>query len=365
MLRLQIILISLTIFGVGAIGAHAAEPTVPSQDASAFLEHIDTLRRNANIPGLSVAVVKDGEIIVSAGLGYANVEGRTPATADTPYDIASVAKPISAVVALRLVEEGILDLDRPIAEYSGWQDFCEGFSRQPSIFAQDLRCEPPNHTLRQLLSHTATGTPGSLFSYNPILYSWGSRPIMAAAEAQFSDLVEQYVFRAVDMRRSARKYRDLPLREDLAAREALPYQLNDDGVASPSPPRGPQGDGAAGGVVSTVLDLAKFDIALDNGTLISAESRSQIMTPTPLSDGGTAPYGLGFYVQEYEGLTLVWHSGWWEDAYSALYLKVPEQDITLILLANSEGIWWGNPLDQAAVEESEFAQAFLAAFVER
>ena len=59
----------------------------------------------------------------------------------------------------------------------------------------------------------------------------------------------------------------------------------------------------------------------------------------------------------------MWHSGWWEDAYSALYLKVPALNLSFIILANSEGVWWDNPLDRAEVERSEFAQAFLQAFV--
>jgi hypothetical protein len=69
-------------------------------------------------------------------------------------------------------------------------------------------------------------------------------------------------------------------------------------------------------------------------------------------------------VQEYQGRTLVWHSGWWDDAYSALYLKVPSLDLTFIVLANSEGVWWDNPLDRAEVHRSEFAQAFLSTFVD-
>lgn len=79
--------------------------------------------------------------------------------------------------------------------------------------------------------------------------------------------------------------------------------------------------------------------------------------------GEVLPYGVGWFVQEYQGHTLVWHSGWWEDAYSALYLKIPALRLTFIVLANSEGVWWDNPLDRAAVEESEFAQAFLRAFL--
>lgn len=331
-------------------------------DADAFLEILDGLRQDANIPGLSIAVVKDQAILLAAGLGYANVEEEILATAETPYDIASVAKPITAVVALRLVERDLLDLDRPIADYSEWAGFCASFSQQPSIFARDLRCEPPSHTLRHLLSHTATRTPGMHFAYNPILYSWASRPIMAITAAPFSSLVEEHVFVPAGMQMSARKHRNLPLREDLARQQAQPYRIDDSGAAHRAPGRRPQGDGAAGGVVSTALDLARFDIALDQAELVTAKSRAAMMTATRLVDGRKVPYGLGWYVQEYEGQTLVWHSGWWEDAWSALYLKIPAEDLTFIVLANSEGIWWGNPLDEAAVEDSAFAQAFLEAF---
>jgi CubicO group peptidase (beta-lactamase class C family) len=336
---------------------------LPSPDIAAFVQRLDSLRKAANIPGLSVAVVKDREIVLALGLGYADWQHRVPATAETPYNIASVAKPLSAVVALRLAEKKMLVLDRPIAEYSEWAEFCTEFSQQPSVFARELRCQPAVHTLRHLLSHTATSTPGSQFSYNPVLYSWASRPIGAAGGASFSSLVEQNVFVPAGMMRSARVYRDLPLREDLAERLALPHRVGASGAIEPAPKPPPQGDGAAGGVITTVLDLARFDVALDQGKLISAESRAAMMTPMRSNTGAALPYGVGWFVQEYQGQTLVWHSGWWEDAYSALYLKIPALDLSFILLANSEGIWWDNPLDRAEVHRSRFAQAFLRAFV--
>ncbi|MDA1277582.1 MAG: serine hydrolase [Verrucomicrobia bacterium] len=355
---------------LAAHSSHSAEQnqahTIPkSHDVTAFIQRLDSLRKDANIPGLSVAVVKDHAIVLAAGLGYADVEAGIPATAETAYDVASVAKPLSAVVVLRLVEEGALDLDRRLVDYSEWTDFCTGFSQQPSIFARDLRCQPASHTLRHLLSHTATGTPGTRFSYNPVLYSWASRPIMAAAYAPFSTLVERYIFMPAGMRKSARKHRDLPLREDMVQRLAPPYRIDSSGAIVRAGARPPQGDGAAGGVVTTVLDLAKFDVALDEGVLISAKSRAEMMTPTRSNNGEALPYGLGWFVQEYEGHTLVWHSGWWEDACSALYLKIPTLNLSFILLANSEGIWWDNPLEQAAVGRSQFAQAFLSTFVDR
>jgi CubicO group peptidase (beta-lactamase class C family) len=359
---IRAVLLALASAGVHAAdGSPATRPAAP--DVAAFVQELDALRKQAHIPGLSFAVVKDGAIVVAGGLGLADVEAAIPATAQTPYDIASVAKPLSAVLALKLVELGTLDLDAPIAQGSDWHGFCADFSQQPSIFARDLRCQPASHTLRHLLSHTATGTPGTRFSYNPVLFSWASRPIMEAAGAPFSALVERHVFGPAGMTHSARRHRDLPLREDLARRQAQHYRIDDTGTPVRGGEREPQGDGAAGGVVSTVLDLARFDIALDAGRLIAADSRTAMMAPTPASDGEPLPYGLGWFVQSYRGTPLVWHSGWWEDAYSALYLKSPAHGLSFIILANSEGIWWDNPLDQAQVERSRFAQAFLAAFI--
>lgn len=342
---------------------HGPSPTESAYDLSAFAQELDSLRTAARIPGLSAAVVKDGKVIFARGFGYADLERQIPATPDTPYDIASVTKPISAVVALRLVEEGLLGLDRPIAEYSEWAEFCKDFSEQPSIFAQGLRCEPPQHSLRHLLTHTAIGQPGTQFSYNPLLYSWASRPMMEASGTPFSRLVEQYVFQPAGMARSARTNRDLPLREDLAAAIALPYHVDDTGKIVRSPGREAQGDGAAGGVISTVLDLARFDVALDQGKLISSASYTAMMTPMRSPSGESLPYSLGWFAQRHEGHELRWHSGWWDDAYSALYLKVLDEDLTLILLANSEGVWWDNPLTSAQVQQSSFAQAFFRAFL--
>ncbi|HYH09382.1 MAG TPA: serine hydrolase domain-containing protein [Thermoanaerobaculia bacterium] len=337
--------------------------TKPALELSEFAQTIDSLRIAAQIPGLSVAVVRDGEVIFARGFGYADLERRIPATPETPYDIASVTKPISAVVAFRLVEEGRLDLDRPIADYSEWAAFCSEFREQPTLFAKGLTCDPPVHTLRHLLTHTATGQPGARFTYNPVLFSWASRPIMQATGSSFSDLVAHYVFRAAGMTHSARRHRDLPLRTDLAETIALPYHVDSTGAVVRSPRPSPQGDGAAGGIVSTVLDLARFDAALERGTLLSPPSYDAMMRPMRSPAGESLAYSVGWFAQQYEGHEIRWHSGWWDDAYSALYLKVPDEDLTFIVLANSEGIWWDNPLDSAQVQQSAFAQAFFRAFL--
>jgi CubicO group peptidase (beta-lactamase class C family) len=361
-LRLPAITV-LALLTASCSSARLSPSPQPAYDLEEFARALDSLRTAARIPGLSAEVVKDGEVIFARGFGYADLERQIPATPETPYDIASVAKPISAAVALKLVEAGLLDLDRPMAQYSEWADFCKDFSAQPSILARGLRCDSPQHSLRHLLTHTAIGRPGEQFSYNPVLYSWASRPMRDATGTPFSRLVEQYVFQPAGMSRSARTHRDQPLREDLAAAIAVSYRVDSTGELVRSAEKEPQGDGAAGGVISTVLDLARFDAALDRGELISPASYTAMMRPARSPGGESLPYSLGWFAQRHAGHELRWHSGWWDDSYSALYLKVPDENLTLILLANGEGIWWDNPPDSAQVQQSTFAQAFFRTFL--
>jgi CubicO group peptidase (beta-lactamase class C family) len=331
-------------------------------DVQAFAAEVDSLRQALRIPGLSVAVVRDGRVVLARGFGWADVEARRPATEHTPYTIASVTKPISGVVAMRLAERGVLDLDRPMASFDQWAEFCaEARADGPRIFFADYDCSP-RVTLRHVLSMQMNGTAGERFYYNPISFSWASRPIMQVTGRAFSDLTADEVFAPAGMTESARRHRALPLRADLDSAMALPYHVDSAGVLRRSEGPGPQGDGAAGGVISTVVDLARFDIALDEGRLISEASKAEMWRPGRSPSGAVLPYGIGWYVQQVDGRRAVWHSGWWEQAYSALYLKLPDERLTLILLANSEGLWWGNPLDAAQVERSPFAAAFLRRF---
>jgi CubicO group peptidase (beta-lactamase class C family) len=114
-------------------------------------------------------------------------------------------------------------------------------------------------------------------------------------------------------------------------------------------------------MISTVLDLAKFDAAMDNNLLVTADSKAALFTPTRSNDGEVLPYGMGWFVQEHEGSKLVWHYGW-EIAYSSLILKIPERDVTLILLANSNGASAPFDLGAGDVLASPFAVLFVELF---
>ncbi|MCM3876479.1 MAG: beta-lactamase family protein [Thermoanaerobaculia bacterium] len=345
-------------------GARGEDKTVAARLAARF----DALRRAQRIPGLAVVILRETTVVLARGFGVADLEREIPVTPETPFNIASVSKPISAVVALRLAQDGVLDLDRPMRRYQGFAEFCESVRTEGGIFFSDYACEGDRLTLRHVLSMTANGDPGSRFWYNPPSYSWASRPMAEVTGRPFSDLVDAMVFRPAATLHAARIHRRLPLHAELAARLAAPYHIDSGGRVARSDPPPPQGDGAAGGVIASAMDLARFDIALSDGRLLSADWSVKLWAPTITSAGAVLPYGLGWFLAEYEGRRLAWHTGLWEGRYSALYLKVlderPAERLTLILLANSDGLQWKSRLDEAAIERSPFAVAFLAAFPE-
>ncbi len=351
----------------GCVRMAPTTSTVPQVDSdvalvTALATQFDSLRRVARIPGLAVVVLRDTTVLLARGFGVSNVEQHTPVTPVTPFNIASVSKPISAVVALRLAQDGLLDLDRPMRRYKGFDEFCASAREDGGIFFSDYGCTGERLTLRHVLSMTANGEPGTRFFYNPQSYSWASRPMAEVTGRTFSDLVDSLVFRPASMTGAARIHRRLPLRADLVPTLATPYHIDSAGRVVESDPPPPQGDGAAGGVIASVTDLAHFDIALSNDRLLAPAWRAKLWMPA--EEG--LPYGLGWFLGSYHGRRVAWHTGLWDGQYSALYLKVlgdaRAEHATLILLANSEGLRWPSRLDEAAIERSAFAVAFLDAF---
>ena len=145
-------------------------------------------------------------------------------------------------------------------------------------------------------------------------------------------------------------------------RLAKPYMLDSRGrvVAAEYPPRGIN---AAAGLISTVRDLANYDAAIDARLLVSAASQQLAWTPFVNPAVVTLPHALGWFSQPYGAARLVWHYGYWAQ-FSALYLKIPDRELTLILLANSGELSAPFPMGKGDVTKSTFARTFLRMFVD-
>jgi CubicO group peptidase (beta-lactamase class C family) len=149
--------------------------------------------------------------------------------------------------------------------------------------------------------------------------------------------------------------------EAVVGRIAVPYRVDRSLRATRSDFR-VRGLNAAEGLISTARDLARFDAALDDAVLLRPETLGVAWSPANFT-GTPLPTGLGWFFQNHNGERLIWHFSYVPDAYSALILKMPSRRLTLIMLANSDGLSTGANLDQGDVTASPFVKIFLRLFV--
>lgn len=351
--------------GLVALAMTAALIRFPAQPAATqdlaanialFERYVEALRRGAHVPGISGIILSDGRSVWQRGFNFADADGRVAATPDTLYDIASLTKTFASTLILQCVERGTLSLDEPIARYS------------PAI-------PEPSATIRHVLTHTSQGTPGAAYRYDGNRFSaltavadtCHARPFRQALAASILDRAAMTssvpghdldqptpavaaLFEAPALARYANSVRRL----------ALPYASSRNGFARADYP--PRGISASAGLLSSVVDLAKYDAAIDANVFISRESQELAWTNAVSAAGQVLPYGLGWFVQRERGVRLVWHYGQWSQ-YSALYLKAPARGLTLILLGNSGGLSEGFPMADGDVMASPFAKAFVRIFI--
>jgi CubicO group peptidase (beta-lactamase class C family) len=251
-----------------------------------FKRTIDSLRVEAGIPGMSVAIVENRTIWAS-GLGLQDVEGNVLAKTDTPYVIGSVAQTLGTTLLLRkCVDQSYLEVNDLVIRWTPYPE--------------------PDTTVGALLTHTA---PDGTFRYAPSRMSVLTSVFEECAYRKYSQLLAQELFDLLGMINSVPgQTLSSPTADDLAVfdaarlsrygdtlrRAAIPYRL-----INGRPVRNvelvPSRIDFAQGVVSTVLDLAQFDVAYDSGFLDTA-TRQQALSQA--SNGKT---GFGWFVQAYNG----------------------------------------------------------------
>lgn len=329
----------LPLLAACAAAPRAAPPgPAPAPGLDAFAATVDSLRAELRIPGLSVAVARDGQVVLARGFGASDVERGVAATPETVYPIGSVTKPFTATLMVQLAAEGRLELEDPVAGHVGWQ-------------------VPAGVRVRHVLSHTSEGTPGTRFAYSS-RFNWLDDVVQHATGENFAELLERRVLRPAGLERTAPGIDEPARAETEAAPElARPYAPDAAGrpVRSTYPPNGLH---SSSGLNSTVLDLVRFSAALDDGRLLDPAARERMLRPAVSARGDTLPYALGWYSQRAAGLRVEWHPGWWPGAYSALLLRVPERGLVLAVLANSDALA-APQLGASGVLLSPVANAFL------
>jgi CubicO group peptidase (beta-lactamase class C family) len=116
------------------------------------------------------------------------------------------------------------------------------------------------------------------------------------------------------------------------------------------------------GLISTVLDMAKYDIAIDRNRFLSKETQALAFTPFVSTKSEPLPYGLGWFTQNYKGMKMLWHYGYWQ-ANSSFILKIPEKNITFIAMANTDNLSRPTDLGSGDALTSPVGMAFLKTFI--
>jgi len=355
---------------LAAAGAAQTVAQLPPESVQKIEAAISSEMARQNLAGMSVAIAVDNRLVYANGFGLADLENSVPATAETVYRTASIAKPITATGIMLLAEQGKLDLDAPIQKY------CPAFPDKPWPV-----------TARQLLGHLggirhyksggeATGTkhyftiadsldtfkdepllhePGSKYQYSTYGYSVLGCVLEGASGMSYEDFLRARVFGPAGMSQtrtdnhyeliprrargyqklSQRQYDSLPEAAQRIAQVGAHYNadMHDTSMKVPG-----------GGLVSTAADLVRLALAYQNNTLLKAETKQQMWTRQRTKDGPETGYGLGWGVGEFHGHASVSHGG--AQAGTRTFLGIlPEQGIVVALMCNTEGVDFGVLLD--------------------
>jgi CubicO group peptidase (beta-lactamase class C family) len=306
-------------------------------------ENLERLRTRWNVPGMAAGVARSNQIIWTKGFGYADVAAKRPVTPDTVFHLASLTKPFAAVVLLQLVEAGRLDLDAPVAD-----------------FGIDLRADGVVR-VRHLLTHTSEGRPGEKFRYSGNRFARLDKVLEQVTGSSFAQVVGERILDPLGLTNtSPNPY--APAACVAAHRDPAQFlQRSARGYAfdGQTPVDYPKHFVTAAGLVSTVGDVLRFSMALDGDRLLRPATRQMAFTPAQSPKGKTLPYGLGWFIQQRRRETIVWHYGW-DKANSTLIVKVPDRQLTFVLLGNSEALSRKFDLGQDEdVSRSPFAREFL------
>jgi D-alanyl-D-alanine carboxypeptidase len=319
--------------------------TIETAQADSVDEYVLGQMQKHHIPGVSIAIAKDGKVVRARGYGLANVELSVLATKNTVYQLASMTKQFTATAIMMLIEEGKLSLDDLITQ------------RLP-----DLPTAWDKVTVRHLLSHTSgiksyTSTrdfdktmrkdfgqrelldlvvkeplefaPGEKWNYDNTGYFLLGMLIEKVTGKKYSEFLEERIFQPLGMTHT--RVNDL---QAIIPNRAQGYSwdgaaLRNGEYVSPTQPF------AAGALVSTVNDLVKWDAALYTEKLLKKSTLEQMWAPTSLSQGGTAAYGFGWQVETVNRHRMIAHGGG-IPGFATYIARFVDDKLTVIVLTNGD-----------------------------
>lgn len=295
-----------------------------------------------DVPGASVLVGWNGEIVYCRGFGMANLEDSIPAYAETSYRVASITKPFTATAIMMLVEEGLIDYDDALTDiFPGFPEYgsqitlrqlLHNTSGLPDYYDITQRNRRPRSDaevveLMATLNQPET-EPGTTYHYSATSYAMVAAAVEEVSGLGYADFLQQRIFAPLGMTGSFTRRSDARPDQPIANR----YQQEEQGfrLIRPSSLSYPLG---ASELYSTALDLWRFDQALYAEQLVSSEALEQAFVPDTLPAGWISGYGYGWTIGDYRGKRLIEHQGSGPGIRAGL-TRFPDDGFTVIMLTN-------------------------------
>jgi CubicO group peptidase (beta-lactamase class C family) len=303
------------------------------------------------IPGISLAVVRNGKIIKATGYGLANLEVRAPVTPETIFEAGSITKQFAATAIMLLAEEGKISLDASITKYfpeapptmkavtvrhllthtSGIPDVDGSLdATQVAKAIVDLHREYTEDELaRAYLAQPLDFQPGTKWSYCNVGYELLGFLIHRVTGRYYVEFLRERIFAPLGM--STTRVRSYA---EIIPHRASGYDLING--AWKNTPRWQSESifsGASGGLLMNVLDLAKWDAGLNTERILKRSSLEAMWTPLPLDDGSAYPDGIGWFIANAKGHRVVFHTGG-GPGFCAAISRYLDDRLTIIVMTN-------------------------------
>lgn len=305
--------------------------------------------RIARPPGISVAVAVNRQLLWAEGFGFADLEQCVPTSPRTKFRIGSTSKPLTAVGAALLYQQGRLDLDSPVQRYVpafpnkgnvvttrellGHLGGIRGYTAKDGEVENQNAYHSVTESLNRFENDPLIAPPGTKMEYSSYGYVLASAVIEGASRQDFLSFMHDHVFVPLGMQDTTADEND-----KIVPGRARWYNLRSDGTYRNSPYADLSYKWAAGGFLSSAEDLVRFGAALLDPGFLDQATLTAMFTPQKLSTGEKTKYGLGWQVHEAgdRGQELRYeHSGGASGSGSWLIIY-PQQRVVIAWLENSD-----------------------------
>lgn len=310
-----------------------------------FADQVDDVVRaemaQQHIPGLALAVMKDGQIIRSGGYGLANVELAVPVTSKTVFKVGSISKQFLASATMILVQEHKLRLDDSVRKYlsdapDAWSPITlrnllshtSGLVREGPAF-DALKAQPDIQVIRSAYPAALLFAPGAQWRYSNIGYFSVAEIISRVSGEAWPAFLAERIFGPAGMTATRTTTWD-----EIVSNRAEGYEWKDGKLRRALEYLALRPSGA---FISNVEDLARWDAALYSDTPLTKESRDQMWTPVLLNDHTSSAYGLGWEVQTRAGRRSVHHGGTLSGFRSHI-ARFPDERLSFVVLTNGQHV---------------------------